>query len=98
MKHFEYVSQVLERVAEHNGTSVEEVRQEISRAIEIGMRNPDSTIQKKWAEIPSEGDIPTADELICYVMRETVLRAEAGVDASVFSWMCPDEVEGESIG
>ena len=93
-----YTTQVLERVAEHNGTTVEAVQQEINKAIAVGMENPDEAIREKWAEIPCEGDVPTPEELIAYVVKEAAERAISIEDTEVFAWMRPDAVEVKTAG
>ena len=98
MRQNRHTTQVLERVAEHNGTTVEAVRQEINRVIEIGMRNPDEAIREKWATVPCEGDVPTPEELITYVVKEAAERAISIEDIEMFAWMRPDAVEVKTAG
>ena len=57
-------NKILEQVAQQHGISVEEVRAEIQRAIEIGMANPDSAVQARWKLLCKDGKVPTPDELI----------------------------------
>lgn len=98
MKQNEYTTQVLERVAEHNRTSVAQVRLEIDQAIAAGMGNPDEAIREKWAAIPCEGDVPTPEELIAYVAKEAAERAVSIEDTETFAWMRPDAVEVKTAG
>lgn len=60
--------QVLQKVAQHNNTTLEEVRKEIDQAILIGLRDPDPAVQAKWKEIPRVGEVPTPEELIDYLV------------------------------
>lgn len=54
----------LKQVAEQNSVSIEEVRAEIEKAIEIGMANPDPEIQKQWKPLCKNDKKPTPEELI----------------------------------
>lgn len=62
---------ILMQVAAENNTTVEEVRREISIAIEAGMHNPDPEIQKKWRAMSRTGGIPTPEEAILYLTKDT---------------------------
>ncbi len=62
---------IFERIAAEHNTTVEEVRREIVAAVQAGFNNPDPKVQVQWAQIPRKGDIPTPDELIRYVVRQT---------------------------
>ena len=57
---------ILKKTAKEFGVPVSEVRSEIDKAIEIGMSDPDPSVQEKWKSIPCKGDKPTAEELIAW--------------------------------
>ncbi len=57
----------LERVAEQEGITIEQVIEEINEVIQIGMANPDPIIKARWALIPRVGKAPTAVELVAYL-------------------------------
>lgn len=54
-------------IAMREGVSVDAVREQMKRAMLSGMSSPDPVIQAKWKKIPSEGEIPTPEELIAYI-------------------------------
>lgn len=68
------VRKILMQVAAENHTTVEEVRREISAAIEAGMHNPDLEIQKKWRAMSKTGGTPTPEEAILCLTREAKKR------------------------
>ncbi len=57
----------IEKIAEKEGVSVNEVIREIDLAIEEAMQNPDPLVQARWTLIPCAGDKPTAIEFIAYM-------------------------------
>lgn len=61
----------LSHVAEQNGISLETVIQEIDKAIEEAMADPDPMVQERWKHIPRSGEKPTALEFVAY-MRSVV--------------------------
>ncbi|WP_027400322.1 hypothetical protein [Anaerovorax odorimutans] len=60
----------IKKLALQNGTSVEEIIDEINFAIEVGMNNPDNSIQQYWRKIPRKGTKPTPEELISYLAKQ----------------------------
>lgn len=61
---------ILLQIAAAHNTTVEEVRKEISAAIEAGMNHPDPEIQKKWRAMSRTGGTPTPEEAIHCLSRE----------------------------
>lgn len=60
----------IEKVASQNGVSVEEVRNEIQKAIELGMGDPDPLAKAKWESMCKHGNPPTPEELIIHMAAE----------------------------
>ncbi len=60
----------LEKVAQKEGISVEEVKREIAMAIAAAYSNPDPKIQRRWNDIPCKGDVPTPEEVITQLSKE----------------------------
>ena len=60
------MNSILERVAQENHTSLAEVRREIDAAIQTGLANRDPAVQAAWRNVPCEGRVPTAEELILW--------------------------------
>ncbi|MCL2568872.1 MAG: hypothetical protein FWE12_05485 [Oscillospiraceae bacterium] len=61
------MEEVLQKIAEAHGVSVEEVRREIELAAKFAQENPDPKIQAHWASIPRRGDALTPNELIAHL-------------------------------
>lgn len=56
--------EAIEKVAQANGRSVEEVRTEMEAAIQEGLSSTDPKVKEFWAQVPCEGEIPTPEEYI----------------------------------
>ena len=63
---------ILEKVAQQNNTTVEEVRSEIHIAIQAAMSNPDPAVQERLASVSKTGSEPTAEELIDYIVQRVI--------------------------
>lgn len=59
---------LFERLACGHSILVEEMRAIISARIEQGLHNPDIEKRAQQEKIPCTGEIPTPEELLCYVM------------------------------
>lgn len=57
----------LEIIAEREGISAEEVRNEIGKAISYALKSNDPAVQNFWKEIPCDGESPTVEEMIAYL-------------------------------
>ena len=62
----------LASVAKQNGVSVDEVKREIQKAIELGMINSDPHIQFFWNSIPRAREHPTPEEVISFFAKEMI--------------------------
>lgn len=60
---------IFQQIALKEGVAVGNVIQEIEKAIDIGISNPDPEVQKIWASIPSRNIKPTPEELVMYLSR-----------------------------
>jgi len=58
---------IYQQVAVQNHTTVDKVKKEIKLAMLIGMCNQDPAIQKRWSEIPHDGEVLTPEELLIYL-------------------------------
>lgn len=67
MKNKKQVENILKKVAERDGVSVEHVLSEIKKAVDIGMSNPDPRIRLFWMNIPHEGTCPTPEEVLIFL-------------------------------
>lgn len=57
----------LQRVAQQQGITIEQVIEDINEVIQIGMANPDPVVKARWDLIPRVGNAPTAVELVAYL-------------------------------
>lgn len=62
--------EAIQQTAVKNGVSIAEVRNEMKKAIKIGLTNKDSKVQARWKAIPHRGEEPTPEELITYLAKE----------------------------
>lgn len=60
---------LIEMVAEMEGCSVAEIRQEIGKAMLDAMQNKDPSVQEHWKAISPNGKIPTVEEVMQYLMK-----------------------------
>ncbi len=64
----EQALEAIKMVALQNGTSEDEVYQEIGRAIGSGLSNPDPEVKEMWRQISCQGKTPTPEDVILYVI------------------------------
>lgn len=76
------IHSILEKVAQQNNVSLEEVQNEIQISIKAAMSNPDLQIQSEWASVPKEKEEPTPEELIAFLLQKILNIAESGKDHS----------------
>ena len=58
---------IMEKIAQENGITVFEVRREIEKAIEAGMKSTDPTALCFWGSVPRSGTTPTPEEVMTYM-------------------------------
>lgn len=68
----EFADMLFYQIAEREGTTVENVRSEIERALMLGMLNPDPKVQAQWKRIPCKGSIPTVEEALIFLIGEII--------------------------
>lgn len=66
-KHKKIIESSLEKIAEAEGITEEEVRQEIGLAISYALKSDDPKVQSFWKSVPCEGDSPTVEEVINHI-------------------------------
>lgn len=61
---------VYRQIAKENGVSVKEVKQDIQEMIADAWGNPpnDGVTRAYQRQVPCRGEMPTPDELICYLV------------------------------
>lgn len=68
MRKGEYMK-VLKTIAMSEGITVEEVENEMQRAIDAGFSSQDESVQNEWSKVPFKGDRPTSKELLEYLVK-----------------------------
>ena len=56
--------EALAAIAKENGVTTDEVRREICKAIEEGLKSTDPNAIRFWESIPRKGDKPVPEEVI----------------------------------
>ena len=62
------ISEHLRKIAVKEGISEREVRNEIAYAVSLALKSSDPQIQNFWKKIPCEGESPTVEEIIDYIV------------------------------
>lgn len=63
-------TQAFEKIAARDGVSVSEVREEIQKAIDIGMSSPAPAVQEQWRKMSSHGEKPNPEEAMLYLAKQ----------------------------
>lgn len=64
------LDKVLFKIAANHEISVAEVRSEIQKAFDEGMRSNDVKVKAYWQGIPHKKDKPTIEEVICFLSKD----------------------------
>lgn len=64
------VIRAFEKIARKEGISVDEVRQEIQKAIDDAMQSDDPAVQAYWRKIKFKGKKPTPEEVVLYIAKQ----------------------------
>lgn len=67
------------RLARERNITVEEMREIISDRIEKGWNDPNPEKRVQWRKIPCEGDFPTPDEYLDYVLKKVYEEGREGL-------------------
>lgn len=60
----------ISRIAAENGVSAAEVRKEIQKAIDEGMKSSDPKAIEFWRNFPTKNKKPTPEEVIEYISKK----------------------------
>lgn len=60
---------IFKKLAYQNHTTVENIRNEITLAIELGMKNSNADVRKIWKSMSKTGTTPTPEETIEYIAK-----------------------------
>ena len=61
---------ILEKVAEKNGITRDEVESEIQKAIKEAMKSRQPKAQQFWKEFPPDGQTPSAETVIALITKK----------------------------
>jgi len=61
------VERTLQKIADGEGVSLNEIRREIEISIEAAQNDPDPKIQALWKSMPHKGGKITPEEFIAYI-------------------------------
>lgn len=61
---------VLEKLALKEGVPIEHIREKIQEAIDMAIADPDPDVRQFWDAVPREGDYPSPEELLCYLLEK----------------------------
>lgn len=70
---------IFELLAKERNITVEEMREIISARISKGWNDPDSEKRAQWRKIPCEGEMPTPDEWLKYVVERLETEGRSGL-------------------
>lgn len=63
----ETISKYLKTIADKEGITEDEVRNEIALAVSLALKSNDPQIQTFWKNVPCDGDAPTIEEIIDFI-------------------------------
>lgn len=61
------MKQIIQKIANENHVTPEEVLFELENVIQIGVNSSDPSVQRRWAEVPKKGKVPTPEEVMTYL-------------------------------
>lgn len=64
------VIKAFKKIAEKEGVTVEEVREEIKKAIDVAMQSDDPAVKLYWKNICNYGKVPTPEEVVIYIAEQ----------------------------
>ena len=64
---------ILEQIASINHIAPSRLRERMQLALESALENPDPAVQAMWAAVPKQGDKPTLEEFMDYLIDKNLL-------------------------
>ena len=71
------VNELIKRVAKAHHTTPEEVYTEMQIALDAAFHSKDPEVKKEWAKIPFQGERPTPEDVIPYLVSQLKASQEA---------------------
>lgn len=60
----------IRKIAASEGISVQEVREEMIKAMQLALQSTDPEVKAKWEQIPRKGESPTPEEFIVHMAKQ----------------------------
>lgn len=70
MKQNEQLENALKHMIENEGMDESTIREQIAFAISLALKSNDPNLQNFWTKIPCNGNCPTIDEIVDYLITE----------------------------
>lgn len=70
------MTNAFKEIAKRENTTLEEVKKEIQRAIDLAMNNTDPKVMKQWKKMNFKGDKPTPEEIAILLSEKIILENE----------------------
>ena len=74
----ENIRDILEKIAQKNGVSAEEVCRDIEFAIQAARENPSPQTQAYWNAIPRKGEVHTVEDVIACLATAVIIMEGLG--------------------
>ena len=68
-------AKAFEQIATRDGVSVEYVREEIQKVIDIGFESTDPAVMEQWRKIPCRGVKPTPEEVVMHLSKQVKIKS-----------------------
>lgn len=62
------IREILHQIAQQEGISEDEVREQIAYAISLALKSENPKAQQFWKDIPCESETPTIEEVINHII------------------------------
>ena len=64
---------ILEQIASARQVAPSEIREKMQLAMDAAMENPDPAVQAMWRSVPKQGEKPTLDEFMDYLIQRNMM-------------------------
>lgn len=71
-KEMKAAAEIIRRIAREHQVSEEQVRADMTEAVNAGRNNPDPAVQARWATFQFSGKEPTAEEFVLWAAAMTM--------------------------
>ena len=74
-KKMRIVENALRQIAEREGKTIDDIREDIRAALSAGRESPDASVRDRWQSVPCVGDEPTPEEVVLYLAEDALRKA-----------------------